>query len=128
MCRTAKCRAEKSYSAFEPVLLAFVLFGAPAGWTQQLKCPPAVTRLAVECGQIFPLPGAVFTLQDFAATMHQRGKTVAYCLVFFTDERPSQYTFHCSLRVLLFVGDHVDHDNLLQKGRPLIMRSRRLSS
>jgi len=38
------------------------------------------------------------------------------------DERRAQYTFHCSLRVLLFVGDHANDDNLLQKGRPFIMR------
>jgi hypothetical protein len=67
------------------LLLAVVLFGSLAGWTQQLKCPPAVTGMAVQRGQIFPLPGAVFTLQDLAATMHQRGKTVPYCLVFSTD-------------------------------------------
>jgi hypothetical protein len=92
-CGFVRCAALRGASSrqvlkcFEPVLLAFVLFGAPAGWTQQVKCPPAVTGMAVQRGQIFPLPGAVFTLQDFAATMHQRGNTVPYCLVFFTDIR-----------------------------------------
>lgn len=66
-------------------LLAIVLFAGMPARTQQLKCPPAVTGMVMQRGQIFPLPGAAFTLQDLAATMHQRGKTVPYCLVFFTD-------------------------------------------
>lgn len=52
-----------------------------------MKCPPAVTGMMMQRGRIFPLPGAVFTLQNLSATMHQRGKAVPYCLVFFTDIR-----------------------------------------
>src|SRR4029077_14426436 len=43
------------------------------------------------------------------------------------DARRAQYTFHCSLRVLLFVGDDACAHNLLLKGRPFIMRFQHLS-
>src|SRR5216684_4895454 len=43
------------------------------------------------------------------------------------DARRAQYTFHCSLRVLLFVGDDACAHNLLLRGRPFIMRLQQLS-
>src|SRR5260370_39858519 len=42
------------------------------------------------------------------------------------DARRGQYTFHCSLRGLLFVGDDACAHNLLLKWRPFIMRLHQL--
>jgi hypothetical protein len=62
-------------------IISVELFDAQASWAQKLKCPPAESGMAVQHGEIFPLPGAVFSLENLAATMHAREKTVPYCLV-----------------------------------------------
>lgn len=62
------------------LLSSLMTFGA-----EPLRCPSPVTEMNVAKGQYSPLQGAVFNLEDFAATMVARGKTSPLCFARMTQ-------------------------------------------